>query len=117
MWASHDVRLHRTGTKLFFHPVVGRLELDYEALMLPADTGLQMNVYTAVPNSPSADGLALLASWAATTLTRVGAEPRHERGRPMRKLPKPPTTKNPPSCSPGTSGSTRSPRRRTTTSG
>lgn len=69
LWASHDVRLHRTGTKLFFHPVVGRLELDYEALMLPADTGLQMNVYTAVPDSPSADGLALLASWAATTLT------------------------------------------------
>jgi transcriptional regulator with XRE-family HTH domain len=69
LWASHDVRLHRTGTKVFHHPVVGKLELDYEALVLPADTGLQMNVYTAAPGSPSADGLQLLASWAATTLT------------------------------------------------
>ncbi|MFI2102734.1 helix-turn-helix transcriptional regulator [Isoptericola sp. NPDC019693] len=84
LWASHDVRLHRTGTKVFHHPAVGLLELDYEALMLPADPGLQMNVYTAVPGSPSDDGLALLASWAATTLaasaedvsTREGATDR-----------------------------------------
>lgn len=68
LWASHDVRLHRTGTKIFHHPAVGKLELDYEALILPADTGLQMNVYTAAAGSPSADGLTLLASWAATTL-------------------------------------------------
>ncbi len=68
MWASHDVRAHRSGTKVFHHPVVGLLELDYEALMLPADPGLQLNVYTAVPGSPSADGVQLLASWAATTL-------------------------------------------------
>jgi transcriptional regulator with XRE-family HTH domain len=66
MWASHDVRYHRTGTKVFHHPVVGTLELDYEALALPADPGLQLNVYTAVPGSPSDDGLKLLASWAAT---------------------------------------------------
>ncbi|MCZ2262067.1 helix-turn-helix transcriptional regulator [Isoptericola sp. QY 916] len=84
LWASHDVRLHRTGTKVFHHPAVGLLELDYEALVLPADPGLQMNVYTAQPGSPSADGLALLASWAATTLaapaedasTREGATDR-----------------------------------------
>lgn len=69
MWASHDVRLHRTGTKVFHHPAVGMLQLDYEALVLPGDPGLQMNVYTAVAGSPSADGLRLLASWAATMLT------------------------------------------------
>lgn len=68
LWASHDVRLHRSGTKTFHHPAVGRLDLRYEALLLPADTGLQMNVYTAEPRSPSADGLALLATWAATAL-------------------------------------------------
>ncbi|WP_123308247.1 helix-turn-helix transcriptional regulator [Cellulomonas sp. PhB143] len=66
LWASHDVRYHRTGTKVFHHPVVGTLELDYEALLLPADAGLQLNVYTAVPGSPSEDGLKVLASWAAT---------------------------------------------------
>ncbi len=68
LWASHDVRYHRSGTKVFHHPAVGLLELDYEALLLPADPGLQLNVYTAVAGTPSADGLALLASWAATTL-------------------------------------------------
>lgn len=72
LWASHDVRYHRSGTKVFHHPAVGMLELDYEALVLPADPGLQLNVYSAVPGSPSDDGLKLLASWAATTLA---AEP------------------------------------------
>ncbi|MGV2549645.1 transcriptional regulator, partial [Bacillus licheniformis] len=33
LWASHDVRYHRSGTKVFHHPAVGVLELDYEALM------------------------------------------------------------------------------------
>jgi transcriptional regulator with XRE-family HTH domain len=68
LWASHDVRLHRTGTKVFHHPQVGALELDYEALELPGDPGLQLNVYTAAPGSPSDDGLKLLATWAATAL-------------------------------------------------
>lgn len=72
LWASHDVRLHRTGTKVFHHPAVGRLELDFEALELPADAGLQLNVYTAVPGSPSDDGLRLLASWAATRAAEDG---------------------------------------------
>lgn len=65
-WAAHNVRHHRTGTKRLHHPVVGDLELDYEALDLPGDPGLRMFVYTAAPGSPSADALALLASWAAT---------------------------------------------------
>jgi transcriptional regulator with XRE-family HTH domain len=72
LWASHDVRFHRSGTKVFHHPVVGQLELDYEALVLPADPGLQLNVYTAAPGSASGDGLKLLASWAATTLLESG---------------------------------------------
>ena len=65
-WAAHNVRYHRTGVKRLHHPVVGDLELDYEALDLPGDPGLRMFVYTAAPGSPSADALALLASWAAT---------------------------------------------------
>ncbi|GAA2561295.1 transcriptional regulator with XRE-family HTH domain [Neomicrococcus aestuarii] len=67
LWANHDVRHHRSGTKTFHHPVVGALELDYEALLLPADPGLQLNVYTAAENSPSSDALKMLASWAAST--------------------------------------------------
>ena len=65
-WAAHDVRLHRTGNKLINHPVVGRLELMYDTLELPADPGLTLLVYTAEPDSPTADALTLLASWAAT---------------------------------------------------
>jgi hypothetical protein len=51
---------------VFHHPGVGVLELNFEALLLPADAGLQLNVYTAAPASPAEDGLKLLATWAAT---------------------------------------------------
>jgi transcriptional regulator with XRE-family HTH domain len=62
-WAAHDVRYHRTGRKRFHHPLVGDLELDYEALELPGDPGQRINVYTAPPDSPSTQALNLLASW------------------------------------------------------
>jgi MmyB-like transcription regulator ligand binding domain/Helix-turn-helix domain len=66
-WAAHDVRLHRTGVKHFHHPVVGTLDLAFDAMDLPAEPGLTLTAYTAEPGSPSADALTLLASWAATT--------------------------------------------------
>ncbi|MEW1861695.1 helix-turn-helix transcriptional regulator [Streptomyces sp. NPDC088194] len=65
-WAKHNVRLHHTGTKRFHHPVVGDLTLDFEAMELPADPGLTLTSYSAAPGTPSADGLTLLAAWAAT---------------------------------------------------
>ncbi|MFF2614282.1 helix-turn-helix transcriptional regulator [Kitasatospora sp. NPDC058046] len=65
-WASQDVRLHRAGRKRVRHPIVGRLDLDVESLELPAEPGLFLNVYTAPAGTPTADNLALLASWAAT---------------------------------------------------
>jgi transcriptional regulator with XRE-family HTH domain len=74
LWAAHDVRLHRTGSKRLHHPVVGDLELSYEAMDLPADPGLTIHVYGAEPASASADALTLLASWAAT-LDHVPAPP------------------------------------------
>jgi len=64
-WAAHDVRYHRTGRKRFHHPLVGDLELDYEAFDLPGDPGQRVNVYTAPPDSPSEEALRLLASWTA----------------------------------------------------
>ena len=66
MWAAHNVRFHRTGTKHIHHPVVGDLTLAYEALDLAADSGLRISAYSAEPGTPSADALTLLASWAAT---------------------------------------------------
>lgn len=65
-WAAHNVRRHYSGTKLFQHPVVGLLELDYQVLGLDEDPGHTLTVYPAVPGSPSAEALKLLASWAAT---------------------------------------------------
>jgi hypothetical protein len=64
-WAAHDVRYHRTGRKRLHHPLVGDLELDYEAFELAGDTGQRINVYTAPPDSPAAQALDLLASWTA----------------------------------------------------
>jgi transcriptional regulator with XRE-family HTH domain len=65
-WATHNVKLHRTGVKRFRHPVVGELTLDFEALQLPGDPGQSMLVYTAEPDSPTRERLDLLASWTAT---------------------------------------------------
>jgi len=66
LWASHDVREHRTGIKIIHHPVVGDLDLSYEALDLTSDRGLLLLAYTATPGSPSDDALRVLMSWAAT---------------------------------------------------
>jgi len=65
-WAAHNVRIHRTGTKAFHHPVVGDLTLTYEMLELSADSGLAIMAYTADPGSRSAEALDLLASWTVT---------------------------------------------------
>jgi transcriptional regulator with XRE-family HTH domain len=64
-WAAHDVRYHRTGTKRLHHPLVGDLTLDFEAFDLPGDEGQRLNVYTAPPDSPTAQALDMLASWTA----------------------------------------------------
>ena len=87
-WAAQNVRFHRSGLKDIHHPVVGELHLTFEALALPADPGLSLVVYGAEVGSPSADGLRLLASWAATVDQpetasenrgpRSRTEPRHE---------------------------------------
>ena len=65
-WAAHNVRFHRTGKKKLHHPVVGDLDLDFEAMEFPSDPGLILLVYTAPAGTPTADALKLLASWAAT---------------------------------------------------
>ena len=66
-WSTHDVRLHGAGTKRFHHQVVGDLELAYESVDMISEPGLSLTIYAAEPASPTADALALLASWAATT--------------------------------------------------
>jgi transcriptional regulator with XRE-family HTH domain len=65
-WARHDVRLHRTGSKSFHHPVVGELTLAFDAMDLPADPGLTLTAYSAEPGTAAEEKLRLLSSWAAT---------------------------------------------------
>jgi transcriptional regulator with XRE-family HTH domain len=72
LWASHDVREHRTGSKSVMHGEVGRLDLNFEVMALTSHPGLALVAYSAEPGSPTAEGLRLLASWAAPTV-RVDA--------------------------------------------
>jgi transcriptional regulator with XRE-family HTH domain len=73
-WAAQNVRFHRTGLKRIHHPVVGELELSYEAMELPANPGWTLFSYTAEPNSPTDERLRLLASYAATVEAAKAAE-------------------------------------------
>jgi len=69
LWATHDVRLHRTGRKRLRHPDVGVLALDYDVMELVHSPGLMLIAYSAPAGTPEADGLALLASLAAEDTT------------------------------------------------
>ncbi|MFF0610330.1 hypothetical protein ACFYUD_16835 [Nocardia tengchongensis] len=62
-WADHDVLQYTHGLKLYRHPVVGELALDYESLALPDDPDQVLYLYTAEPGSPSEHALRLLGSW------------------------------------------------------
>jgi hypothetical protein len=73
LWATHNVRLHRTAEKRFNHPVVGELTLRYDRLAVTADPGLEIFAYVAEPGSRSQEAFNLLASWAADG----SGQPRH----------------------------------------
>jgi transcriptional regulator with XRE-family HTH domain len=62
LWARHDVKPKRSGTTRLDHPQVGTLELRWEKLPVPDADRQLLAVYHAEPGSPSAQGLALLAS-------------------------------------------------------
>jgi len=66
LWAKHDVHFHTTGAKAISHPLVGELDLTFEAMEIAADPGLTIVTYSAEPGSRSEEGLSLLATLAAT---------------------------------------------------
>lgn len=66
LWGAHDVREHRTGRKLVRHPVVGDLDLDFQALDFASDRALQMIVFSAEPGSATQERLQLLANLVET---------------------------------------------------
>lgn len=65
-WATHDVGVHRSGTKTLHHHEVGELVLGFEELSVTSAPSIALSTYIAEPNSPTADRLQLLAAWTAT---------------------------------------------------
>lgn len=64
-WAAHHVAARTVGTKTLHHPVAGALTLEWDTLTASTDPDQHLVVWTAEPDSPSHDGLRILASWAA----------------------------------------------------
>jgi hypothetical protein len=54
-WAAHNVRFHRAGSKRLHHPVVGDLDLTFEAMGLASSPGLTMRPFNR--RGRSRDGL------------------------------------------------------------
>ena len=65
LWERADVRYCRTGTKLFHHPSVGRLRLDFETLEVGDTSGQRLLIHSAAPGTPDAGTLAVLTLSAA----------------------------------------------------
>lgn len=61
-WDAHDVEYYRSGQQHFHHPAVGDLDLDYDALEVPADPGLTIVTYTLAPTAPHASAFRRLQS-------------------------------------------------------
>lgn len=72
-WARHGVQFHRLGIKRIHHPLVGDLELDYEAMDLPADPDWFFFGHTAEPGSATEERLGLLGSLVASSGDLAGS--------------------------------------------
>ena len=73
-WSEHGVHLRTYGSKRLRHPVVGELTVEFETLMLPADSEQVLYVYTAAAGSAAHEALDLLASWAHPRTTANGVD-------------------------------------------
>ena len=62
IWSQHDVRLPAAGSHRFHHPLVGDLDLVFEAAALRADPGLTLLLATAEQGSPTDAALRRLAA-------------------------------------------------------
>ncbi|MGG2463647.1 helix-turn-helix transcriptional regulator [Streptomyces sp. RGM 3693] len=65
LWADHQVKEKSYGAKRLMHSVVGELDMPYETLTVPGESGQMLVVYTPEPGSQTEERLKLLASWAA----------------------------------------------------
>lgn len=74
LWAKHPVENCMSGLKYMHHPEVGDLELNFEVLTQPDESGHRILMYTADPGTPAEEALQLLRAEtdvpAATVTTR-----------------------------------------------
>ncbi|MEU7024953.1 helix-turn-helix transcriptional regulator [Streptomyces sp. NPDC046203] len=66
MWAEHQIWASPHGKVTFHHPLVGELDLSFQALSVPDANDQSLVVYTAEPGSRADIGLRLLATWCET---------------------------------------------------
>ena len=64
-WAAHYVANKTSGTRVFNHPAVGVLSLEWDILVSKNDRSQELVVWTAEPGSPSFEGLQRLKELAA----------------------------------------------------
>lgn len=82
-WADHRVVERRDGLKRLDHPLVGRIDIHYEALDVTGAQGQTLFIYTTEPGSESQAKLRTLASWVAegATPAATGVAPQLQEGR------------------------------------
>lgn len=64
-WAGRSVAHRTSGLKKLRHPVVGELTLEWQSLTSGDDPDQQLVTWTAIPGTPDADALRILAAWHA----------------------------------------------------
>ncbi|MEW1813342.1 helix-turn-helix transcriptional regulator [Pseudarthrobacter phenanthrenivorans] len=84
-WSSHNVRRLTSGIKRFNHPIVGELELMFNAFDLTADPSFSLFIYSVQPETAAEDALHLLGAWAATLDQKIQAEAA-DSGEPSRSI-------------------------------
>ncbi|MBG6213843.1 hypothetical protein RCH23_001703 [Cryobacterium sp. CAN_C3] len=62
-WSQHRVWECTFGLQRFMHPIVGRIDVDYETFPVPGEPDQRLFVYSTQQGSASNDALRILASW------------------------------------------------------
>ena len=75
LWARHDVEDTTRGRMRVNHPLVGELNLDWDAYPMPGAPGPVLIVYTAAPGGPDDERLQLLTGLLDTPNRTASARP------------------------------------------